>query len=288
MKFPHLSLSLPQVVAGALVSVALSAAAIPQAPVVTYGLVRDAYGTPLTKASSATLEVVRNAAHAGTVYARAAVGDSGIAGMNYRLSLEIDSNGPTRPNAVCTGTEMFVRARVGAEEKPLYPTAVFTVPAQGSKQRLDFSLGADADGDGLPDEWERWVIESDPAWQGGSATDADVANFRPGDDADGDGMTNHQEFLAGTDPFLATDLFKVESFEILPGTGRARLVFLSAADRTYRVLMAEHPGAAWSPVATTRTEGAALAYESYKGTGRRITVYLDAQLSTQFFRVAAD
>lgn len=269
---------------------AFAAPAIPQAPVITYGLVRDPYGTPLTKASSATLELVRNAARDGTVYARAAVGDSGIPGMNYRLSLEIDSSGPTRANAVCAGTEMFVAAALGGNAATLSPAAVFTTPAQGTRQRLDFSTGTDSDGDGLPDEWERWVIEVAGRGTGadGQATDADVAAFRPDGDADGDGMTNLQEFLAGTDPFTETDLFKIESFEVLPGTGRARLVFTSAADRSYRVVMAETPGEPWTPVATTRTEGAALAYESYKGTGRRITVYVDASLAACFFRVAVE
>lgn len=269
---------------------AFAASAIPQAPVITYGLVRDPYGTPLTKASSATLELVRNAARDGTVYARASVGDSGIPGMNYRLSLEIDSSGPTRANAVCAGTEMFVAAALGGNAATLSPAAVFTTPAQGTRQRLDFSTGTDSDGDGLPDEWERWVIEIAGRGTGadGRATDADVAAFRPDDDADGDGMTNLQEFLAGTDPFTATDLFKIESFEVLPGTGRARLVFTSAADRSYRVVMAETPGEPWTPVATTRTEGAELAYESYKGTGRRITVYVDASLAACFFRVAVE
>lgn len=269
---------------------AFAASAIPQAPVITYGLVRDPYGTPLTKASSATLELVRNAARDGTVYARASVGDSGIPGMNYRLSLEIDSSGPTRANAVCAGTEMFVAAALGGNAATLSPAAVFTTPAQGTRQRLDFSTGTDSDGDGLPDEWERWVIEVAGRGSGadGQATDADVAAFRPDGDADGDGMTNLQEFLAGTDPFTATDLFKIESFEVLPGTGRARLVFTSAADRSYRVVMAETPGEPWTPVATTRTEGAALAYESYKGTGRCITVYVDASLAACFFRVAVE
>lgn len=269
---------------------AFAAPAIPQAPVITYGLVRDPYGTPLTKASSATLELVRNAARDGTVYARAAVGDSGIPGMNYRLSLEIDSSGPTRANAVCAGTEMFVAAALGGNAATLSPAAVFTTPAQGTRQRLDFSTGTDSDGDGLPDEWERWVIDVAGRGTGadGQATDADVAAFRPDGDADGDGMTNLQEFLAGTDPFTETDLFKIESFEVLPGTGRARLVFTSAADRSYRVVMAETPGEPWTPVATTRTEGAALAYESYKGTGRRITVYVDASLAACFFRVAVE
>lgn len=287
MKVPSLIPHAPSI-ALALACAAAPAGAVPQAPVITYGLVRDEYGVPFTKASDVTLELVRAGARTGTVYARCAVGESGVPGMNYRLSLEIDSDGPARANAVCAGTEMFVRARTGGTETPLFPAAVFAAPAQGTKQRLDFSTGTDADGDGLPDEWERWVIENGPAWRGGAATDADVAAFRPDADADGDGMTNRQEFLAGTDPFLATDLFKIESFEILPGTDRARLVFLSAEGRTYRVVCAEAPGADWSPVATTRTEGAELAYESYRGTGRRIAVYLDARLDARFFRVTAD
>jgi len=259
--------------------------AMPLAPVITYGLIRDEYGAPLTKASAAALALVRDGDRAGTAYATCAVGESGIAGMNYRLSLEIDSSGGGRSYAVTAGTPMFVKAMRGDIEEALSPVATFTVPAQGTKQRLDYSFGTDADADGLPDDWEEWVLDL----AGRDSSSAARAAFKPGDDADGDGMTNLQEYLAGTDPFLATDLLTIESFEVLPGTGRARLTFRTAVDRTYRVLMAESlTDGAWTPVATARAEGDALVYEPYAGNGRRMTVYVDARLAAMLFRVSVN
>lgn len=258
---------------------------VPQAPVITYGMIRDEYGAPLTKASSAVLKLVKGADRAGQVHAVATVGDSGIPGMNYRLSLEIDSSGPSRPYAVTVGTEMFIRATVGGVETALSPVATFVTPAQGTKQRLDYSTGVDNDADGLPDSWEEWVLDL----AGRDSSAAGIAAFRPQDDADGDGMSNLQEFLAGTDPFLSTDLHKIESFEVVPGTDRARLTFLTSVDRKYRVLMAEDlNNPLWTPVATTRDISSELVYEPYAGNGRRMSVFVDARLKTLFFRVAAD
>ena len=258
---------------------------LPLAPVITYGLIRDEYGAPVTKASQVGLALVKNADRAGRVYATCAVGDSGIPGMNYRLSLEIDSLGPRRPQAVLAGTEMFVKGTRGSVVEALSPIATFTTPAQGAKQRLDFSFGRDADGDGLPDDWEEWVLDL----AGRDSSAAGLAAFKPGDDADGDGMSNRQEYLAGTDPFLATDLLKIESFEVVPGTGRAKLTFLTAVDRTYRVLMTESLSQIdWTPVATARDVVDELVYEPYPGNGRRMSVYVDARLASMFFRVAAN
>ena len=66
--------------------------------------------------------------------------------------------------------------------------AVPACPFCGEKQKEEKKVVVDADGDGLPDEWERkhGMTPSD-------ASDADA-------DADGDGFTNKEEYLAKTDP----------------------------------------------------------------------------------------
>jgi hypothetical protein len=268
-----------------LVLSSLAALAIPQSPVVTYGLVRDEYGNPIKRSSALSAKLVKADAPDGFVYASTTVGETAYPDMNYRLQLEIDSEGPTRSYAVLEGTEMRIRFFIGDEEQPATPTPVFTTPANGTAQRKDYALGTDADGDGLPDAWEAWVLSA-----GGNASDAAaIAAFAPGADADGDGMSNYREFLAGTDPFISTDLLEITRF-VKTGSGdRTEIRFTTVPGRSYRVVSTatlEDP--VWTPVATSRNAEGEAAYETYSGTGRQITVYIDTPgTDSAFFRVAA-
>lgn len=262
-----------------------AAFAIPQSPVVTYGFIRDEYGNPLADSAALSLRLVQDSEPEGRVYAATAVGKTAFPGMNYRLSLEIDSEGPSRPYAVLKGTPMRIRFLIDGESQSATPNPVFATPANGTAQRLDYSLGEDADGDGLPDAWEEWVLEMD-----GRASDAAaIAAFRPGEDADGDGMSNLREFLAGTDPFISTDLLAITRFERDAAPGKTMIAFTTVPGRTYRLVTTSSlADPVWVPVAAARKLDTAPTYATYAGTGNQITLYLDApETSEAFFRVAA-
>lgn len=262
--------------------------AVPKAPVITYGLIRDEYGSPLTAAALATARLVKDAEQEGRLYALSPIAPGAYPGMNYRLSLEIDSKGPTRREAVVKGTAMRVQVMIGGEQQQLTPSPVFTTPAAGTAQRLDFSIAEDEDGDGLPDAWEYWMMELNPKY-GEDGQPESLEDFDPNADYDGDGMSNLHEFYAGTDPFIATDLLKVTDF-VKGSDGKLSAVsFTSTRGHRYQVLMTEsleNPN--WTPVAMAETPAGNLVYGAKDGTGRTMTVYIDPALNNAFFKVACD
>jgi hypothetical protein len=117
---------------------------------------------------------------------------------------------------------------------------------------------ADADNDGMPDEWEL---------AHGLRVDLNDAALDP----DGDGLTNFQEFMAGTDPQQAGSALLVE--QITGGQGAWQLRFTAMSNHNYTVLY--HNGleaGAWSKlmdVAPRTTNGAVLVWDTNNFAGQR-------------------
>lgn len=265
---------------------AITAPAVPKPPVVTYGLVRDEFGAPLADGAKALARLVKENGD-DTVYVQGVIAANVYRGMNYRLSLEIDSKGPVRSRAVTVGTPMRVKVLVDDAEQALTPNPNWTTPAAGTPQRKDYTFGADTDNDGLPDDWELWMMELNLDYEALNRSDAELlAAFRPDGDADGDGISNLAEFHAGTDPFLETDLFGISAFERLPGRNVAAISFPTVRGRTYHVLMSETAQGGWTPVATASAPDADFGYLAFDGNGGTLTVYVDAALANAFFKVA--
>ena len=208
-------------------ALASSLVAFPPAPHhVVHGTIRDELGTPLA-AGSAT--VLFEAASGVTLTTGIILGNE--PGVNYSLVVPMDA-GVTedlyKATALKPTVPFSIRVRIGGVNYlPIQLQGRFAALGQpGRKTRLDLTLGADTDGDGLPDAWERALL----AALGGNRTLADIRG--DGDD-DGDGLSNLQEYLAGTYAFDKEDGFslKIERLE----AGKPVLKFLAIRGRSYQI-----------------------------------------------------
>jgi hypothetical protein len=115
--------------------------------------------------------------------------------------------------------------------------AVADVDPANNATRFAVNLWLDADGDGMPDGWER-TAGLDPA------NPADAAQ-----DADGDGLSNLEEYRAGTDPRDAGSYLWIRSLVVDATTRRVELRWGSVANRLYTVLRSAAVPGGFVPVA---------------------------------------
>ena len=202
-----------------------AALAFPPAPFhrVT-GMVRNEMGDPLNMTNAVVLMETQTGVRVKT----SVVPNLGP-GRNYALSVPMDA-GVTPDNYKATALRTMASFRMkvvigGVTYLPL-ETAVNTASLgrPAAVTTLDLTLGEDSDGDGLPDAWERALLEM--LGRGGTLRD-----IRPGDDSDGDGISNLNEYRAGTYAFDPQDGFRLD----VVGTRDERMVleFLAIPGRRY-------------------------------------------------------
>jgi len=174
---------------------AVGAMAFPPAPYYTiYGDVRDEMGA-LIPAGGATIIFSYQSKEVSRYPLLAVPGTN----YSYEIRMRIDMKGVGTAvyNAavVTPGTDYTLAVDVGGVRYlPLELAAASPkVGAPADRRRLDLTLGVDSDKDGLPDAWERMLLE-----RMGLPTN-DLSKITPdGVLADGTGLTNLQKYLAGT------------------------------------------------------------------------------------------
>ena len=211
--------------------------AFPPAPPHTiYGVVRDQIGNPLNDGAEVIMEV------SPTVKYRAVVVSRTESVLNYKLDVPMDAGMTTdlyAPTALLPAAPFRLRVKIGQTTfAPMEMTGDLSkLGLPGGTTRIDLTLGVDADGNGLPDAWEKAVAAFlGRAWQAGQ--------IRPDDQYPGTGMTYRDVYLAGTYAVSPTDGF---ALNIITAAGQPpKLAFTAVKGRRYTVQLSDNLNQGWT------------------------------------------
>jgi hypothetical protein len=215
-----------------LLSGVIPAVAFPPAPTFTIrGIARNPYGWAYKTVDQAIVVIKQ----AGIIISESAVNETALEGENFRLEVPMDVNtsDPYRSGAQSTGALMTIEVRLRSQTLLVSSVtpAKRTIGQPAGSLFLDFTVGADTDGDNLPDDWEYWQLFEAGIWGDDPLNDLSTFGFG---DFDGDGTSDYVEYLAGTFAFLATESLRLE-IEGREPDGSARLQTLVVVGKDYRV-----------------------------------------------------
>ncbi|HYE31697.1 MAG TPA: hypothetical protein VEH27_09730 [Methylomirabilota bacterium] len=205
---------------------------------VIYGMVRDELGRPLAGDNARIILETPSG-----VLIKGNIEPQPIAGVNYRLTVAMDSGASTQPykaHALQPSASFRIKVQIGsATFLPIEMSGDLAALGEaGGSTRIDLTLGQDADNDGLPDAWERWLISM---LRNGSS----IESIGPAADSDQDGISNASEYLAGTYAFDPTDGFTLKVMEI---DEHGPLLNLSALRNRSYTLYETADFITWAPV----------------------------------------
>ncbi|MDA7507854.1 hypothetical protein OAL53_02230 [Akkermansiaceae bacterium] len=228
-----------------LVVFGVPAAAFPPAPHYTlYGMVRDQVGQTVV-AEGAEVILLKGGVEIG----RTPITAGRQLEQNYELRVRIDQNRSgttlyTEKAVEAQGLFSLVVEMNGSRFYPIEVTGNLTAGKGGERVKLDLNLGADSDGDGLPDVWEQWQLH-----QAGRAPDEDgnwdLHLLDKDGDFDRDGQSDLVEYIAGTFAGDATETFGLTVKEKL--ADRVRLEFFGIPGKAYTIESSED-GKTWTRV----------------------------------------
>lgn len=184
-------------VAGLSLGWSTTALAFPPAPYYTiFGTVRDEVGTALNALDASVVLLKGN-----EVVLRSPVSVGISINQNYELRIPIDmlrsATTLYRDEAIVARNGFVIGVEMNGQR--FYPVGVassLTAGGGSERERFDFTLGVDSDGDGLPDAWEEWQLSIGGPPPGPNGYDLTLLT-RDGD-LDKDGVTNYDEYIQGT------------------------------------------------------------------------------------------
>lgn len=205
---------------------------------VIYGQVRDEFGHPIANTNAVIIFQTPDGVQiSGSIVPQLRPG------VNYELNVPMDSgitSDAYKPTALKPMVPFRIKVRIAnVLYVPIEMTAeLATLGDPGAKTRINLTLGLDSDGDGLPDAWEKLLLQL----LGGNQT---ISDIRADDDADGDGLNNYDEYVAGTYAHDPADGFTLD----IAGFGEEGplLDFLAIRNRAY-TLYGSADFQTWTPL----------------------------------------
>lgn len=198
----------------------------PTLPHTIYGMARDEYGSPL----GANAVVVLTTPSGSTIAVQ--VDPTAEPGINYRLVVPLDAGLKSdvyKPGAFF-GPVAF-RLQVKITENTYLPFQMagdYSLLGQpGKRTRIDLTLGEDANGNGLPDAWERAIIAA-RGWE--LSLEGLNADESPG----GARASLREEYIAGTYGFQDSEGLQLGVVGV--NGGAAVLEFLAVRGRSYSIM----------------------------------------------------
>jgi hypothetical protein len=227
-----------------------------------YGMVRNEYGHPIqTEGAEIIFET-----STGRIL-RSPIADYYPSGTNYRLDVPMDAGlneALYQPTAMLPDAPFRIRVKIGDEV--FLPIEIAAKDASyigepGGRTLLNLTLGEDLDGDGLPDAWERSLLQRLHLEE---LTDVD-----PNADSDQDGLSNLEEYISGNYAYDDKNGFSLQ----ISGwsDGLPLMTFRAVRGRTYSLLSSvdlEH----WEEVSFTvpSNDSSAKAQRVYKAEDVRL------------------
>ena len=251
--------------------------AAPAPSLTFYGMLVDEFGWPYVK--NVTVTVSANGLVVLSKSLQPAVGKN----YNFIFRIPYDTGVVEYSSAsVTAGDSIDVTLSAADTGNVLIHRTLTVTSPPGTVVNINLTSGVDSVGDGLPDALRYWI------WQSlGLPGPFDPKNIKASDDSDGDGVSNLQEYLAGTDPANAADVFKVT---ISPSgvSDVSKLNFFSVPGKTYEVQEGRITPLTtlWSPAlfGATPTEIATNSY--FLGTGQFATAFVRSAGTNSLFRLS--
>ncbi len=201
--------------------------AFPPAPAITYfGTVRDSFGNSIDSSAGAFV-VIRSGER---IITETPINERFRAGESYRALVPVDlaANDPYSEEASDRGALLSFSVRLAGSDTLIPVSGIsvgnISVTDPGDRLRVDFFLGVDSDGDGLPDDWELSQLEL----AGISPSDSrfSLSTLNRNGDFDSDGLSNFTEYVAGTFALLQGDRFALKLISVSEETDRLETNFV--------------------------------------------------------------